>query len=113
MGEARKNARRLTLDRKVRLQFQGTKVTSDAGSLVYREPDEALGLNSAIGSELRDSRTGKNTQHTVSPLCSGSRYAADLQVTTIRMMLSVWPLIPPCGMLSAAEPWNVPPPLRV
>ena len=63
MGEARKDALRLNFDRKLKLEFHGTKVTSDAGLLAYRELDEALGLTSAIDSELRDNRTGKNTRH--------------------------------------------------
>ena len=68
MGEACKDALRLDFDRKLKLEFHGTKVTSDAGLLAYRELDEALGLTSVIDSELRDSRTGKNTQHGLAAL---------------------------------------------
>ncbi len=75
MGEARKDALRLDFDRKLKLEFHGTKVTSDAGLLAYRELDEVLGLTSAIDSELRDNRTGKNTQHSIAALLRQSIYS--------------------------------------
>ena len=75
MGEARKDALRLDYDRKLKLEFHGTKVTSNAGLLAYRELDEALGLTSAIDSELRDNRTGKNTRHSIAALLRQSIYS--------------------------------------
>ena len=75
MGEARKDALRLDFDRKLKLEFHGTNVTSDAGLLAYRELDEALGLTSAIDSELRDNRTGKNTRHSIAALLRQSIYS--------------------------------------
>ena len=63
MGEARKDALKLDFDRRLKLEFHGTKVTSDAGLLAYRELDDALGLTTMTDSELCDNRTGKNTQH--------------------------------------------------
>ena len=75
MGEARKDALRFTFYRRLKLEFHGTKITSDAGLLAYRELDEALGLTSAIDSELRDIRTGKNTQHGLAALLRQSIYS--------------------------------------
>jgi len=88
MGEARKDALRLNFDRKLKLEFHGTKVTSDAGLLAYRELDEALGLTSTIDSELRDNRTGKNTRHSIAALLRQSIYSR-LAGTTTPMMQSV------------------------
>src|SRR4030042_4936659 len=53
----------------------GIKGISDAELLAYRELDEALGLTSAIYSELRDNRTGKNTRHNIAALLRQSVYS--------------------------------------
>jgi len=74
MGEAHKDALRLDFDRKLKLEFHGTKVTSNAGLLAYRELDEALGLIAMIHSALRDIRKGKNTQHGLTALLRQSIY---------------------------------------
>ena len=44
MAEVKRTDLRVRFDRRIRVQFQGAKVTSDARLLAVRELDEALGL---------------------------------------------------------------------
>ncbi len=62
-GESSKPPLRVDFDRRLKLEFHGSKVTSDAGFLAYRELDDALGLTEVAGSFFQDSRTGKNGRH--------------------------------------------------
>jgi hypothetical protein len=62
-GEAGCDALRPAFDRRVKLEFHGSSVTSDAGLLAYRELDDSLGLIAIAGQRLVDSRTGRNGRH--------------------------------------------------
>jgi hypothetical protein len=75
IAEARKDALRLDFDRKLKLEFHGTKVASDGGLLAYRELDNALGLIEMIRAKLRDILTGKNTQHGLAALLRQAIYS--------------------------------------
>lgn len=75
MGDGEKAPLRLQFNPKVRLEFHGSTITSDAGLLAFRELDHALDLT-GIGSDyLQDYRTGPNIQHHLVPLLRQSIFS--------------------------------------
>ena len=75
MGDGEKTPLKLNFDSKVRLEFRGATITSDAGLLACRELDDALGLTDAAEEYLNESRTGKNILHKLIPLLRQSIYS--------------------------------------
>ncbi len=73
-GESRKPHLRIDFDRRLRLEFHGSKITSDAGLLAYRELNDVLGLTDLGGAALSDLRHGKNTRHLLTGLLRQSVY---------------------------------------
>ncbi len=63
MGEAKLEPLRVDFDRRVKLEFHGSDISSDGGLLRYRELDHALGLTELRGEVLSELRRGKNTRH--------------------------------------------------
>ncbi len=63
MGESKEGGLRVDFDRRLKLEFHGSKVTSEAGLLSYRELDDAVELTEMAGDVLADGRTGKNGRH--------------------------------------------------
>src|ERR687889_542686 len=64
-GEEDTAALRVTFDPRLKLEFHGSRVTSDAGLLPFRELDDALGLTDLAGEILANTRTGQNSRHTL------------------------------------------------
>ena len=73
-GESDRSPLRPCFDHRLKLELHGSRVTSDAGLLAYRELDDALGLTALAGDVLADSRTGKNGWHGVVGLLRQSVY---------------------------------------
>src|SRR2546430_16712661 len=75
MGDSQNDTVRVDFDRKIKLEFHGSTVTSDAGLLAYRELDDALRLTTTAATGLHDTRTGQNTQHSLLALLRQSIYS--------------------------------------
>ena len=74
MGENQNQPFQLSFNPSLRVDFQGSRVTSDGGLVLVRELDERLGLSDLIGRHLTDSRA-KNTQLPLADLLRQSIYS--------------------------------------
>jgi len=81
MGEREAGVLRLDFDRRLKLEFHGSSVTSDAGLLPCRELDDAVGLSEIAGDVLTDTRRGKNARHGLAG-SSASPFSDALAATT-------------------------------
>ena len=75
MGELQTAPFQFTFNGFLKVAFQGSRVTSDAGLILVRELDERLGLQAIITEHLRDSRQGLNTQFRLPDLLRQSVYS--------------------------------------
>ena len=75
MGESTNACATLRFDRRIRLEFRGATITSDAGLLACRELDDALGLTETADECLQESRGGRNVQHRLVGLLRQSVYS--------------------------------------
>lgn len=75
MGDGEKTPLRLRFNPKIRLEFRGATITSDAGLLAFREFDDALGLTRIAADCFQESRTGRNIRHHLVPLLRQSMYS--------------------------------------
>jgi len=75
MGEKERERFQFTFNGFLKVEFQGSRVTSDAGLVLVRELDERLGLAKVITEHLSDSRHGLNTQFGLAALLRQSVYS--------------------------------------
>src|ERR1039458_5027597 len=75
MGERQNQPFQLSFNGSLKVDFQGSRVTSDGGLILVRELDERLGFGELIARHLTDSRRGKNTQLPLADLFRQSVYS--------------------------------------
>jgi hypothetical protein len=75
VGERETEPFQFTFNGFLKVAFQGSQVTSDAGLILVRELDERLGLDGSIAGHLSDSRQGLNTQFPLPDLLRQSVYS--------------------------------------
>jgi len=75
MGEKTRETLKLQFDKRLRLEFHGARITSDAGLLACRELDGVLGLMEMAPTYLQETRGGRNVQHELVPLLRQSVYS--------------------------------------
>src|SRR5450759_1253332 len=75
MGEKLNQPFQLSFNASLKIDFQGSRVTSDGGLILVRELDERLSFGELITQHLTDSRRGKNTQLPLADLLRQSVYS--------------------------------------
>jgi Transposase DDE domain group 1 len=75
MGEQHHKPFQVSFNSSLRVDFQGSRVTSDGGLILVRELDERLGFSELIAQHLTDPRRGKNTQLPLADLLRQSVYS--------------------------------------
>jgi hypothetical protein len=75
MGDKQNQPFQLSFNASLKIDFQGSRVTSDGGLILVRELDERLGFSQLIEQHLRDPRRGKNTQFPLADLLRQSVYS--------------------------------------
>ncbi len=75
MGEKETKPFQLSFNGSLKVDFQGSQITSDGGLILVRELDEHLGMGELIERHLSDPRCGRNTQLPLADLLRQSVYS--------------------------------------
>ena len=75
MGAKHREPCQLSFNGSLRVDFQGSRVTSDGGLILVRQLDERLGFSELIAQHVTESRRGKYTPRAVADLLRQSVYS--------------------------------------
>ncbi len=75
MGENQNRPVQLSFNGLLKIDFQGSRITSDGGLILVRELEERLGLGKLIEEHLSDSRQGLNKKFPLADLLRQSVYS--------------------------------------
>ncbi len=104
MGEKQNQPFQLSFNPSLKVDFQGSRVTSDGGLILVRELDERLGFSELIGQHLIDSR-GKNTQL---PLADLLRQSVSEEWVGKASVLGLWHFLAAAEKTLDSKPgWSV------
>jgi Transposase DDE domain group 1 len=73
VGETQDRPFQLSFNRALKVDFQGSRVTSDSGLVLVRELDERLGLSELMDLHMNDSRRAR-ISNCLWPIFCGSRF---------------------------------------
>ena len=101
-GESDRSPLRPVFDRRLKLELHGSRVTSDAVLLAYRDLDDALGLTALASAAICDNRSGRNR---IGSRCPGHDMgrAAVQYMTYLFSGISFWVDAIATGELGARE----------
>ena len=75
MGEACKDALQVGFNRAIRLEFHGTRLSSNGSLIAHRDLDDAFTLTSSGAGNQFDFRAGSNIRHSMTALLRQSVYS--------------------------------------
>ena len=119
MGETQQRPFQLSFNTSLKVEFQGSRVTSDGGLVLVRELDERLGFGELVDRHLSDSRRGKNIQLLLADRSNPARQARSrhhilnlIASRPVRGGRSSWSH-PASRSSSQSEPWRSLPVVRI
>ena len=108
MGETQNRPFQLSFNSSLKVDFQGSRVTSDGGLVLVRELDERLRVSELVDRHLNDSRRGKNIQLPLADLLRQSIYSRLAGYEDVNDAARL-PRIQPSGSLAPGRSGSVAP----